>query len=570
MNSAVVPPGCEDLHMAYVITQTCCNDASCVAVCPVNCIHPSPDEPEFATAEMLHIDPETCIDCGACADACPVEAILPDDRLDPSQARFAEINAAYYTSHPMPERWLPLTPAPAPPRDRGTLRVAIVGAGPAACYAAQELLERSDVEVEMFDRLPTPFGLVRSGVAPDHPGTKSVTDSFEWSFRREAFALHLDTEIGRDITHGELLEHHHAVIYAVGASADRRLGIPGEDLPGSHAATEFVAWYNGHPDYADRGFDLSGERAVIVGNGNVALDVARILTMDVDELARTDIADHALTALRASNIREVVLLGRRGPAQAAYSNPEFLALGNLGGVDVVVDEADLDLAPGRAPADDPATGMRVRLAREYAQRPPRDGHRRIVFRYLTAPREIHGDDHVTGIRVERTEPVEENGRIVAHPTGRFEDLSATLVLRSIGYRGVPVPGVPFDTGRAVIPNEAGRVEQGVYVTGWAKRGPSGVIGTNKGCAKETVAALFADFDSGALPDPRGDRRGLDRLLAQRRPERVDLAGWRAIDEAERRAGRAQGRPRVKITDRSELVELGRRRRRLPLIGALRR
>ena len=558
--------------MAYVITQTCCNDASCVAVCPVNCIHPSPDEPEFATAEMLHIDPKTCIDCGACADACPVEAILPDDKLDPSQKRFAEINAAWYEDHPAPEGWQPLVPTPAPPRDHGTLRVAIVGAGPAACYAAQELLERSDVEVEMFDRLPTPFGLVRAGVAPDHPGTKAVTESFEWSFRREEFALHLATEVGRDITHAELLEHHHAVIYATGASSDRRLGIAGEDLPGSHAATEFVAWYNGHPDYADRTFDLSGERAVIVGNGNVALDVARILTMDVDELARTDIADHALTALRESNIREVVLLGRRGPAQAAYSNPEFLALGDLTGVDVVVDDADLELDPvsARAVEEDAATALRVRLAREYAGRPVRPGHRRIVFRYLAAPSELLGDDHVTGVRIERTELVDDGGRLTARPTGRFEDLPATLVLRSIGYRGVPLPGVPFDDVRGVVPNTAGRVDAGVYVTGWAKRGPSGVIGTNKGCAKETVAALLADFDSGALAAPRGDRRALNRLLTQRRPDRVDLHGWKTIDAAERQAGRAQGRPRVKITDRETLVELGRRRRRLPLLASLRR
>ena len=557
--------------MAYVITQTCCNDASCVAVCPVNCIHPSPDEPGFATAEMLHIDPKTCIDCGACADACPVAAILPDDKLDPSQKRFAEINAAWYEDHPAPEGWKPLVPTPAPPRDRGTLRVAIVGAGPAACYAAQELLERSDVEVEMFDRLPTPFGLVRAGVAPDHPGTKAVTESFEWSFRREEFALHLATEIGRDITHAELLEHHHAVIYATGASSDRRLGIAGEDLPGSHAATEFVAWYNGHPDYADRTFDLSGERAVIVGNGNVALDVARILTMDVDELARTDIADHALRALRESNIREVVLLGRRGPAQAAYSNPEFLALGDLTGVDIVVDDADLELDPAsaRAVEEDAATALRVRLAREYAERPVRPGHRRIVFRYLAAPSELLGDDHVTGVRVERTELVDDGGRLTARPTGRFEDLPATLVLRSIGYRGVPLPGVPFDDVRGVVPNTGGRVDAGVYVTGWAKRGPSGVIGTNKGCAKETVAALLADFDSGALADPRGDRRALNRLLGQRRPDRVDLDGWKTIDAVERRAGRAQGRPRVKITDRETLVELGRRRRRLPLLASLR-
>ncbi|MGX6508436.1 FAD-dependent oxidoreductase [Rhodococcus sp. SJ-2] len=559
--------------MAYVITQTCCNDASCVAVCPVNCIHPTPDEREFGSAEMLHIDPQTCIDCGACADACPVEAILPDDKLEPSQARFAEINADYYRAHPMPEGWNPLVPTPAAPRDRGTLRVAVVGAGPAACYATQELLERSDVEVEMFDRLPTPFGLVRAGVAPDHPGTKAVTESFEWSFRRDAFALHLDTEIGRDLTHAELLDHHHAVVYAVGASADRRLGIPGEDLEGSHAATEFVAWYNGHPDYANRTFDLSGERAVIVGNGNVAIDVARILAMDVEDLARTDIADHALEALRHSNIREIVLLGRRGPAQAAYSNPEFLALGELEGVDIVIDEADLELdeAGANAVASDPAVAMRVQLAREYAGSEVREGNRRIVFRYRAVPAEVLGTDRVDGVRVARTELVEDSeGALVARVTDDVDDIDAGLVLRSIGYRGVPVPDLPFDDRRAVVPSAGGRVDAGVYVTGWIKRGPSGVIGTNKACAKETVATLLADFDSGRLAPPRGDRRSLGKLLAERRPDRVDLDGWRAIDAAERAAGRASGRPRIKITERAALIELGRRRRRLPLIGAVRR
>jgi len=473
----------------------------------------------------------------------------------------------------MPEGWSALTPVPAAPRDRETLRVAIVGAGPSACYAAQELLDRSDVEVEMFDRLPTPFGLVRAGVAPDHPGTKSVTESFEWSFRRDAFDLHLDTEVGRDITHAELLAHHHAVVYAVGASADRRLGIPGEDLPGSHAATEFVAWYNGHPDYADRTFDLSAERVVIVGNGNVALDVARILTMDVDELARTDIADHALAALRRSNVREVVLLGRRGPAQAAYSNPEFLALADLAGVDVVIDEADLDLDPvsTRLVAEDPAAAMRMQLAREYASRPARPGHRRIVFRYLSAPMELLGDERVGGVRIAHTELVAaDDGTLSAHVTDRFDDIDAELVLRSIGYRGVPVRGLPFDERRGVIPNDTGRVTDGVYVTGWIKRGPSGVIGTNKACAKETVGALLADFDAGRLAAPHGDRKALRRLLSARRPDRVDLAGWRAIDAAERTAGRAQGRPRVKITDRAVLREVGRRRRRLPLLDLVRR
>ncbi|AXY53416.1 FAD-dependent oxidoreductase [Rhodococcus ruber] len=546
--------------MAYVITQTCCNDASCVAVCPVNCIHPTPEEREFAQTEMLHIDPQTCIDCGACADACPVEAIFPEDRLTEAQTRFKDINAEYYTAHPMPENWNPLTPTPAPPRGQETLRVAVVGAGPAACYAAQELLERSNVEVEMFDRLPTPWGLVRSGVAPDHPGTKAVTESFEWSFRREAFALHLDVEVGRDIDHDELLAHHHAVVYATGASADCSLGIPGEDLPGSHAATEFVAWYNGHPDYADRVFDLSGERAVLVGNGNVALDVARILTMDVDELARTDIADHALEALRRSNIREVVLLGRRGPAQAAYSNPEFLALGDLNGVDVVVDESELDLDPASAElaAADPAVAMRMRLAREYARREPRPGNKRIVFRYLVSPTAIEGTDRVTGLRAVRNELIPgDDGALVARPTEQTLHLDAQLVLRSIGYRGVPLPGVPFDERRAIVPNEDGRVTgagPGVYVTGWIKRGPSGVIGTNKACAKETVAALLADFDAGRLARPAYGRRELDRLLGQRRPSRVGLSGWHEIDEAERAAGRAAGRPRVKLTDRARLTK----------------
>ncbi len=414
----------------------------------------------------------------------------------------------------------------------------------------------------MFDRLPTPFGLVRAGVAPDHPGTKTVTESFERSFRRDAFGLHLDVAIGRDLTHAELLDHHHAVIYAVGASTDRRLGIPGEDLPGSHAATEFVAWYNGHPDYADRTFDLSGTTAVIVGNGNVAIDVARILTMDVDELARTDIADHALDALRRSRIREVVLLGRRGPAQAAYSNPEFLALADLHGVDIVVDDAELELDPAsaRAAAADPAVGLRMRLAHEYAQAAPQPGRKRIVFRYLTSPTELLGDDRVSGVRLVRNEPIEaEDGSVVARPTGEHEDLPAQLVLRSIGYRGVPMPDVPFDERRGVIPNTAGRVEDGVYVTGWIKRGPSGVIGTNKACAKETVAALLADFDAGKLTTPAQGRRDLARLLASRRPSRVDLRGWLAIDDAERAAGRAHGRPRVKITDRARLVEIGARR-----------
>ncbi|PTR31340.1 ferredoxin--NADP+ reductase [Rhodococcus sp. OK519] len=561
--------------MAYVITQACCNDASCVSACPVNCIHPTPEEAEFATTEMLYIEPEACIDCGACVDACPVNAIFPEDQLTESLERYREINADYYTRHPLQPDWIPLTPATLPVRDLGTLRVAIVGAGPAACYAAEELLKRSDVEVEMFEKLPTPWGLVRAGVAPDHPGTKAVTEMFDWSLDRDAFQFHLNVEVGRHVSHADLLAHHHAVIYAVGASSDRALGVPGEDLPGSHAATEFVAWYNGHPDYADRAFDLSGERAVIVGNGNVALDVARILTMNPDDLAKTDIADHALEALRRSNIREVVLLGRRGPAQAAYTNPEFLALGDLPGVDVVIDPAEVILDPRSqalidGDAAEPTIAMKVRLAQEFSQRTPTPGNKRIVFRYLTSPSAIVGDGRAEGVAVVVNELVEDAaGGLAAHPTQVTERIDAALVLRSIGYRGRPLPGVPFDERRGVIPNDRGRVVvgagetvDGVYVTGWIKRGPSGVIGTNKTCAKETVARIVEDFEARRLADPTGGRKELGKLLARRQPEQISRRGWEAIDQAERSRGLPGGRPRVKMTDTGEMVAVGHRRRGL--------
>ncbi|WP_027503647.1 FAD-dependent oxidoreductase [Rhodococcus sp. UNC363MFTsu5.1] len=560
--------------MAYVITQACCNDASCVATCPVNCIHPTPDEAQFRTTEMLYIEPDTCIDCGACVDACPVAAIFPSDQLSEADARYAEINANYYEKYPLQEGWNPLRPTEAKRFDLGTLRVAIVGAGPAASYAAEQLLVHSDVEVEVFEKLPTPWGLIRAGVAPDHPGTKVITDAFEWTAAKDGFQFHLNVEVGKHLSHDELMANHHAVIYAVGASSDRRLDIPGEDLPGSHAATEFVAWYNGHPDYADRDFDLSGERAVIVGNGNVAIDVARVLTMDVAELAETDIADHALEALRHSNIREVVLLGRRGPAQAAYSTPEFLALGELENVDVVIDPAELELDELSARLlesgeYEPSTEFKVQLAREFAERTSTPGHKRIVFRYLASPTALLGTDRVEAVTVARNELVAgADGAPSARPTADSETLEASLVLRSIGYRGRPLAGVPFDERRGTIPNDAGRVLEsaagapvdGVYVTGWIKRGPSGVIGTNKACAKETVRGLLEDFQSGSLSRPVGSRKDLTKLVAQRQPARIDYRGWQAIDAAERARGAASGRPRVKITDVDEMLGVAKARR----------
>src|SRR3954447_11153406 len=312
--------------MSFAITATCCNDASCVSVCPVNCIHPTPDDPGFGTTEMLYIDPEACINCGACADACPVDAISPIESLQGGDQVFAELNRRYYEEHPTDHAWgAPEFPRSLP-AETGPLRVAIVGTGPAAGYAAQKLLRSTDAEITLLDRLPVAGGLLRSGVAPDHPSTKRIAESFAEVYRHPRVSLALNVEVGKDITAAELAAHHSAVLYAVGASSDRALDVPGEHLPGSLSATEFVAWYNAHPDLADLPVDLAAERAVVVGTGNVALDVARILLRDPDELARTDIADHAIAALRNSNVREVVLLGRRGPDTAAFTRPEFLAL----------------------------------------------------------------------------------------------------------------------------------------------------------------------------------------------------------------------------------------------------
>ncbi|GGK50115.1 FAD-dependent oxidoreductase [Nocardia camponoti] len=548
--------------MAYVITQRCCNDASCVTECPVDCIRPTPDDPAFVSTEMLYIDPDTCIDCGACVDACPVDAIFPEDDLTASLARYRDINAAYFQRHPLESNFDPLKAPARPPKELGTLRVAIVGAGPAACYAADELLRRSTVEVEMFDRLPTPWGLVRAGVAPDHARTKGVAEMFDTAFRRDTLQYYLNVEVGSHVTLDELLAHHHAVIYAVGASSDRKLDVPGEDLPGSHSATEFVAWYNGHPDFADHTFDLSGERAVIIGNGNVALDVARVLTTDPDQLAKTDIADHALEALRASNIREVVVVGRRGPLQAAYSSPEFLALAHVPGLDVIIDEAELALDPvSQAELDDPniepSLRLKYELAKEYSAKSPDPVNKRIVFRYLATPTQILEEDgRVGAIELVSNELVESNGQLVAQATDRTETIPTGLVLRSIGYRGQPVADLPFAERRAVVPSEHGRVQDkpGVYVSGWIKRGPRGVIGSNRIDAEETVEALLADFVAGKLATPSGDRAALQALVAERQPDVVDRKGWKTIDQAEKVAGKAAGRPRVKFTSLADLLK----------------
>ncbi|MFJ5937544.1 FAD-dependent oxidoreductase [Streptomyces sp. NPDC093071] len=544
--------------MTYAITQTCCNDATCVAVCPVNCIHPAPGEPDFGTTEMLYIDPRSCIDCGACADACPVDAIFPADRLTGRLREYEAINAEYYADrepgpavaspnfHPWDEPSFPRSL----PSDFAPLRIAVVGTGPAGMYAAEDLLLHTNAEVTLIDRLPVAGGLVRYGVAPDHPATKGAGETFARFHSHPRVRMRLGVEIGRDVTAEELADHHDAVIYAVGAPADRRLGIPGEDLPGSVSATSVVSWYNAHPETGADAVPLSAERVVVVGNSNVALDVARVLVMDPADLAGTDIADHALAALSGTRVREVVLLGRRGPEHAAYTSSELLALKHLPGVDLVVDDRDprTGAAIGAAAAGEKAALLRD-VAREAVDwtRSPAPDRRRIVLRFHSAPVEALGTDAVRAVRV--TEDGSESGT----------EIGAGLLVRAVGYRGVALPGLPFDEATGTVPHEGGRISglAGGYVVGWIKRGPSGGIGANRACAEETVGTLLADAVAGALPKPTGTSAEFRRLARSRSKGLVDARGLAAIDRTERARGRDAGRPRVKLATVPELVAAAR-------------
>ena len=439
------------------------------------------------------------------------------------------------------------------------LRVAVVGSGPAGFYAAGQLLADKErtVEVDVFDKLATPWGLVRYGVAPDHPKIKSVTRVYEKTAAKEGFRFHGNVEVGVDVSHEELASAYHAVLYSIGAAKDRKLGIPGEELAGSHAATEFVAWYNGHPDYADHDFDLSAKRVVVVGNGNVALDVARMLALDVSELQVTDTADHAIEVLSKSSVEEIVVLGRRGPAQAAFTNPELRELADLHDADVIV----------KAPAEtyvglegiEPTNARNVEMIRDYQAAEPQGRRKRIVLQFGASPVEILGDGHVEGVRIVHNALVEDEGRVSARPTGESEIIEAQLVIRSVGYTGSPLPGVPFDDGTGTIHNRGGRVTQvgteealpGVYTAGWVKRGPSGVIGTNKKCAQETVDLLWEDLQAGSLPEPTTTPNELIAALEERGVEVVDYAGWELIDAHEKSLGEPHGRPRVKLVRRAE-------------------
>jgi ferredoxin--NADP+ reductase len=476
--------------------------------------------------------------------------------------------------------------------DSSPIRIAVIGSGPAGFYAAGHLLKDSSerIEVDMIERLPTPWGLVRSGVAPDHPKIKSVTRVYEKTAAHPRFRYFGNVCFGEHVTREDLLSRYHAIVYATGSPLDRPLGIPGEDLRGSHAATEFVGWYNGHPDHSGLEVDLvSAERAVVIGNGNVAIDVARMLMLSADELAPTDTADHALEVLAHSRVREVLVVGRRGPAQAAFTNPELLELDELTDADVLVDSDELEraLAVHDEAAEQDATARRnVEILRRYAEHEPTDARKRIVLRFLLSPVALHASDDgaLAAVELVRNELVpDETGALRARATDEHETIPAGLVFRAIGYRGEPLPGVSFDERAATILNERGRVLDpdsraplpGEYVVGWIKRGPSGVIGTNKKDAQETVDAILADL----RPSANGDRADVDRaagddasaaaphvpsepdagaveaLLRERQPQLVTYSGWEAIDRYERALGEQGGRPRVKLTEIEQMLQI---------------
>jgi len=446
--------------------------------------------------------------------------------------------------------------------------VAIVGSGPSGFFAAASLLKAADesdgidVNVDMLEMLPTPWGLVRSGVAPDHPKIKSISKQFEKTAEDPRFRFFGNIAVGDHIEPPELAEHYDAVIYAIGTQSDRSLNIPGEDLPGSVAAVDFVGWYNAHPHFEETTPDLSGARAVVVGNGNVALDVARILVTEPDALAETDIADHALESLRPRGVEEVVIIGRRGPLQSAFTTLELRELADLENVDVIIDPADLEgITDDDAAAVGKVCKQNIKVLRGYIGHEPRPGHRRMVFRFLTSPIEINGEERVESIVLGRNELVtDENGRVAAKDTGDREELPVQLVVRSVGYRGVPTPGLPFDDKSATIPHSHGRVEgrRNEYVVGWIKRGPSGVIGTNKKDSQDTVDTLIADLTGASelaeFPDNHADR--LAEWLAERQPKLVTDAHWKLIDEHERSAGEPHGRPRVKLPSLAKLLQIG--------------
>ena len=457
-----------------------------------------------------------------------------------------------------------------------TIRVAVIGAGPAGFYAANHLLKQEDlnIEVDMFDRLPTPFGLVRHGVAPDHLKIKNVTKVFDRTAENSRFRFFGNVTCGQHLTPADFRRHYHQIIYTVGAQTDRALGIPGEDLPGSHSATEFVAWYNGHPDYRDLKFDLSQPTVVVVGVGNVAVDVARILCRTVDELKASDIADYAIDALAKSQVKRVVMLGRRGPAQAAFSFPELKELGQMhdGQVRAVPEEVQLDELTLKHMAMKPDTTAqkKVDLLQQFAAAPDEGKSRDLTIRFLVSPTRLtEKDGRVGGVDIVHNELYEtDNGTMRPRATERTEHLECGLVFRSVGYLGVPLDGVPFYAKWGVIPNEKGRITTehesheavtGEYCAGWIKRGPTGLIGTNKGDAVETVECMIEDIKAGKTLKPEHPTAdAAEQFIREKQPAYFSYDHWRSLDQHELNLGIETGRPRVKLTTVASMLEaLGR-------------
>jgi ferredoxin--NADP+ reductase len=450
------------------------------------------------------------------------------------------------------------------------LRVAIIGAGPSGFYAAERLLAQKDlaVEVDLYDRLPTPYGLVRTGVAPDHQKIKTVTRAFDKIAAHPGFRFYGHVEFGAQLTPEDVRRHYHATIYAVGSPTDRPMGIPGENLAGSFSATAFVGWYNAHPDFVDLDVKLDGvKRVAVIGNGNVAVDVIRILGRTEEELGQTDIADYALAALARSEVEDIYCFGRRGPAQAAFTPHEMKELGEMADCDIVVSPADLELDPGsRASLEtDKNAQKNVGILVEQAGRGPGSKRRRIHMRFLTSPLELRGDGRVQSIRLGKNRLVEKDGALAARATGDEEELAVELCFRAIGYKGLPVLGLPFDDKKAVVPSRRGRVTgpegvvTGQYVVGWIKRGPTGVIGTNKPDSVETAEALLEDHREGRLPAPQGaSRADVEALLTGRGLTWVTYADWKVLDGLEQKRATGQ-RPRLKFNRTAEmLAALGRK------------
>lgn len=541
--------------MAYVVTQNCIGNkhTSCVDVCPVEAFREGP--------EMLFIDPDTCIDCNACVSACPEGAIFPRSMVPADQESFIALNAENAKTHPVIRESIQAGQHAVSPLAAVPARFAVIGSGPSGFYAAEALMKQLPAaQVDMFERLPTPFGLVRYGVAPDHPRIKSVTASFERIAELERFRFFGNVQIGRDLTSAELRSHYHGVIYATGGSQSRPLTLPGADSGNIFGSSNFVGWYNGHPDEVALAPDLSGSTAVIIGVGNVALDIARILVLPHEQLAKTDIADDALKALAHSGIDEVRLLARRGPAQAAFTPKELEQLMAIPGLQLLVDPADLELDDATAHQLEQPEYAEARqnlsLLWEIAERPQGEG-KRIRFMFYTSPSSFTADGgRVSTVHAQRTELVRnDQGALVARPAEQTLEIPASLVVHAIGYQGSAIDELPFDLGRGVMQHQQGRIhgeaDHRDYVAGWIKRGASGVIGSNRQCATESVQQLIEDLGS-SLPSRAGD---IDQLLASRKVDVVSMADWRLLDQHEQARGRIEGRTRRKVVNIAEMLQV---------------